>query len=304
MINNISTCTLLITLMLLVSCSTTKKLKVDPVFDADQISMIMSDDATTPMRVFKINNYSDSILLRTQSTYVDISVDDPALDIFVDRLYATVRDSMSMGVGIAAPQVGILKNIIWVQRFDKDNFPFEVYINPRILSYSKLKQDCREGCLSIPDRSDTTRTRSYAIMIDYDKMDGTHHTEMIEDFTAVIFQHEIDHLNGILYLDHLEKEVNTAKRSPKKLKKIKRRIVKENKEEVLGILGLDSFDGKRIDLEICISQSGKVVYLELLKSTTVKIPSGKDKPLLKSLSSNLVFEQGDQEEDCGIYIVE
>jgi len=138
--------------------------------------------------------------------------DDPVLNTFVNRLYATVRDSMSMGVGIAAPQVGILKNIIWVQRFDKEDYPFEVYLNPKIISYSKLKQDCREGCLSIPDRSDTTKTRSYAIMIEYDKMDRTHHTEMIEDFTAVIFQHEIDHLDGILYLDHLKKEMKAAER--------------------------------------------------------------------------------------------
>ena len=43
-------------------------------------------------------------------------------------------------------------------------------------------------------------------------MDGTHHKEMIEAFTAVIFQHEIDHLNGILYLDHLEKEMSDAKK--------------------------------------------------------------------------------------------
>jgi len=70
-----------------------------------------------------------------------------------------------MGVGIAAPQVGILKQIIWVQRFDKEGFPFEVYLNPKIINYSAEKQDCKEGCLSIPDRSDTTKTRSESITI-------------------------------------------------------------------------------------------------------------------------------------------
>jgi len=50
---------------------------------------------------------------------------------------------------------------------------------------------------------DTLNTRAYAILIEYDKMDKTHHVEMIEDFTAVIFQHEIDHLNGVLYLQYL-----------------------------------------------------------------------------------------------------
>ena len=295
---------LAITLMALVACSGTKKISNISAFDNEQLAMITTGDSLTPMRVYKINNYSDSLLLRTKSTNVDINANDPNVNLFVKRLYATVRDSMSMGVGIAAPQVGILKNIIWIQRFDKEGFPFEVYINPRILSYSKLKQDCREGCLSIPDRSDTTRTRSYAIMIDYDRMDGTHHTEMIEDFTAVIFQHEIDHLNGILYLDHLEKEVRAAKRSPKKLKKINRAVVKENKEELLNILDLKSFNGKRIVLETCINPSGVVVYAELLKKTTVSIPKGKEKAVLKSLYSNLIFEKGSQEEECGIYVVE
>jgi len=205
----------LIIAFFITACSSKKKATIMTVlssFDTKESSMIMNGDSLSPMRVFKINNYSDSILLRKKCSDVYVNADDPVLNNFVNRLYATVRDSMSMGVGIAAPQVGILKNIIWVQRFDKEGFPFEVYLNPKIVTYSKLKQDCREGCLSIPDRSDTTRTRSYAIMIDYDMMDGSHHTEMIEDFTAVIFQHEIDHLNGILYLDHLEKEVKAAER--------------------------------------------------------------------------------------------
>jgi peptide deformylase len=162
------------------------------------------------MRVFKITNTSDSILLRTKSKDVKVDPSDPVLRTFVNRLYKTVTDSMSLGAGIAAPQVGILKNIIWVQRFDKENFPFELFLNPKIIQDSELKQDCLEGCLSIPDRRDTTKTRSYAVLVEYDKLDNTHHVEMVEDFTAVIFQHEIDHLNGILYLDHLQKEIKDA----------------------------------------------------------------------------------------------
>lgn len=158
------------------------------------------------MRVYKINIKQDSILLRTKSEALVVDPSDPVLQRFVERLYSTVRDSMSLGAGIAAPQVGILKNIIWVQRFDKENLPFEVYLNPKITKYSKMKQDCLEGCLSIPNKRDTTTTRAYAVMFEYDKMDNTHVTEMVEAFTAVIVQHEVDHLNGILFLDHLEKE--------------------------------------------------------------------------------------------------
>ena len=180
-------------------------------FSKDQAQLVLTGSYNEPMRVFKITNYQDSILLRTSCENVVIDTENHLLDLFTKRLYATVRDSLSMGVGIAAPQVGILKNIIWVQRFDKQNLPFEVYYNPIIKKYSKKKQACPEGCLSIPGVRDTTRDRSYAILIEYDKPDGTHHYEMVEGFTAVIFQHEIDHLNGILFLDHLAKEMEDAK---------------------------------------------------------------------------------------------
>ncbi|KQC34485.1 peptide deformylase [Nonlabens sp. YIK11] len=175
--------------------------------------MIMDAGATVPMRVFKITKESDSLLLRKNSIAVDVDPKDATLKKLVDRMYATVRDSLSLGAGIAAPQVGILKRIAWVQRFDKPDFPFEVILNPVIKQYSEKKQECAEGCLSIPDRRETLNSRAYAILVEYDTMDAGHKIEMVEDFTAVIFQHEIDHLNGILYLDHLAQEQRDAERS-------------------------------------------------------------------------------------------
>jgi peptide deformylase len=200
------------TIYFIIGCSSAKNLKT-PSFSSKEKQNIMGGDSLTPMRVFKITNLKDSLLLRTASTYIAPNPKDPVLQNFVKRLYATVRDSMSMGVGIAAPQVGILKNIIWVQRFDKENFPFEVYINPKITKYSEKTQTVREGCLSIPNRSDTINSRSFSISIEYDTMKAQHKTESVDGFTSVIFQHEIDHLNGILYLDHLQKEINDAKRN-------------------------------------------------------------------------------------------
>jgi peptide deformylase len=192
----------------IIACSSTKNFNSS--FSNEEIHLIMQGDSTTPMRVYKINNNSDSLLLRMKSKNVTANPNDPILQNFVKRLHRTVRDSMSLGVGIAAPQVGILKNIIWVQRFDKEEFPFEVYLNPKITQYSEQKQTFTEGCLSIPNRSETLYNRSYKIVIEYDTMENRHNTETIEGFTSVIFQHEIDHLNGILYLDHLEKEVNDS----------------------------------------------------------------------------------------------
>ncbi len=179
-------------------------------FSKSEFKLITAADSLTPMRVYKITNKNDSLLLRTKSTYIKPDSNNAIQQKFVKRLYTTVRDSMSMGVGIAAPQVGVLKNIIWVQRFDKENFPFEVYFNPKITEYSNKKQKVREGCLSIPNRTDTLNSRSQIIKIEYDASNAEHKTETIEGFTAVIFQHEIDHLNGILYLDHLKKEMKDA----------------------------------------------------------------------------------------------
>ena len=77
---------------------------------------------------------------------------------------------------------------------------------PPSIEYSNNKQPCLEGCLSIPKRRDTTYNRSQTIRIKYDQLNKKHVKEYVSGFTAVIFQHEIDHLNGILYLDHLKQE--------------------------------------------------------------------------------------------------
>lgn len=193
-------------LVLVFGCSSSKNITKKS-FSEEEIKMIMNADSLKPMRVYKITNEKDSLLLRMKSSYIKPDANNPILQNFIKRLYATVRDSTSLGVGIAAPQVGILKNIIWVQRFDKDNFPFEVYLNPKIISYSEQKQTMREGCLSIPDRSETLYNRANTITITYDTMQNEQKTESISSFTAIIFQHEIDHLNGILYLDHLNKNI-------------------------------------------------------------------------------------------------
>ena len=83
-------------------------------------------------------------------------------------------------------------------------------INPEIISLGKDLQEREEGCLSIPDFQAEV-FRPISITIEYLDLDGKKHIEEVSGFTSVIFQHEIDHLNGILYLDHLEKEINMGK---------------------------------------------------------------------------------------------
>ncbi len=194
---------------LLYSCNTTKATFVkgdDSVFTAQEQNLIFSGKEDEPMRVLQLYNRKDSIVLRSKSSGFLLKKNDTVLDHFTKRLYATVRDSATRGVGIAAPQVGVLKRIIWVQRLDKEDEPFEVYYNPLINKYSDLKQDVPEGCLSIKGVRGTTHDRAYAVFFEYDNRQGEHKCEMVEAFTAAIFQHEIDHLEGIMFVDHLEQE--------------------------------------------------------------------------------------------------
>jgi len=195
--------------LFLTSCGTTKKgaaNKRSRIFSKKEITRILSGEVDAPMRVFLITHPEDSIVLRTKSTDFVVNLNDKILTHFTERLLTTVRDSATRGVGIAAPQVGILKRIIWVQRLDKENEPFEVYYNPYIKQYSEMKQDVLEGCLSIPNTRATTTDRAYAVFLEYDDRQGNHKCEMVEAFTAAIFQHEIDHLEGIMFTDHLKKE--------------------------------------------------------------------------------------------------
>jgi peptide deformylase len=195
---------LFLALLFLAGCAGIQNTTNNRQFSSGQTDLIMSAGSETPMRVLSVYNIKDSLLLRTKCENVVPDSNDAVLQILIKRMYATVNDSLSKGVGIAAPQLGILKNIIWVQRYDKPGNPFEVYFNPKIIQYTKKKLSWVEGCLSIPGRRDTTTTRSYAILLEYQKPDNSHTTEMVEGFPAVIFQHEIDHLNGIIYLDRLK----------------------------------------------------------------------------------------------------
>lgn len=196
---------MLFTAICLCNCTAKKPFK-PKAFSTQQEAVIIQADSVTPMRIYKITNAKDSIVLRQKSSDIIPNPKNKILSRFIKRLYSTVRDSSAMGVGIAAPQVGILKNIIWVQRFDKEGFPFEVYLNPKITTYSTNTQTVKEGCLSIPDQSATLSNRSETINISYQTQTGKRIIERVSGFTAVIFQHEIDHLNGILYLDHLAKD--------------------------------------------------------------------------------------------------
>lgn len=156
-----------------------------------------------PMRVLQTTDESDLKVLRM--TCEELIPEDENLKLLISRMYQTVRDENKPGVGIAAPQVGIARRLFIAQRMDKKDNPFEFFINPEIVWFSNIKRRGEEGCLSIPDAYGDVY-RSLAIQITYYDMSGTHFQEVVEGFTAVIMQHEMDHLNGVLFTDRMEEQ--------------------------------------------------------------------------------------------------
>ncbi len=167
--------------------------------------IIYGGDTSAMLRVIQITVPAENTILLTPST--NIQHNAPGLDLLAKRMLLAMRDTARPGVGIAAPQLGINKKLIWVQRFDKEGAPFEFYVNPQITWQSVLYRKGREGCLSIPDISGNV-LRHYTIGLSYQQRDGTFKNEIVEGFTAVIFQHEIDHLNGILFTQRLQEQDN------------------------------------------------------------------------------------------------
>ena len=178
-------------------------------FNDSELNIINGCDSI--MRVLTIEDESDLAVLRSSSTDLSLAgLQSDEYDRLAELMVATVTHPSQDGVGIAAPQVGINRRIVAVQRFDKEGEPFEVYPNIRIVWASDSLATGPEGCLSVPDRRGDV-LRSQEIIIEYADMKAASSaketTPMVRDtisgFSAVIFQHEIDHLEGILYIDRL-----------------------------------------------------------------------------------------------------
>ncbi|AYZ11347.1 peptide deformylase [Chryseobacterium arthrosphaerae] len=173
---------------------------------ANERSIINQGDVNTALPIYQTTDSHQHKTLLSLSTEADPL--DPNTAVLVKRMKESLL-STDGGVGIAAPQVGINRRIIWVQRFDKEGTPLEYFINPVIVWKSDLQNLGPEGDLSIPDFRDQFY-RSKVIQLEYVDLKGQKYSEIVEGFTAVIFQHEIDHLFGILISDKKEKEKNDS----------------------------------------------------------------------------------------------
>jgi peptide deformylase len=120
------------------------------------------------------------------------------------------------GVGLAAPQVGENIRVIATSQRDKkktkDKFLGEtIMINPRIVEKSKETILREEACISLPNCLGMVR-RHNAITVEFLDITGKKQSKKYKEFNAVIIQHEIDHLDGVLFMDKIEKEKPAKKK--------------------------------------------------------------------------------------------
>ncbi len=147
------------------------------------------------MAIRKIRKIGDPVLRETASNVGKI--DKPVLDLVSDMLDTLEKEG---GVGLAAPQIGITKRIILVRYEDK----VETYINPEIEIIENKRIEGDEGCLSIYSIQGFQVKRYPRIKIRTTNIKGNTEEFVAEDLLARVIQHEVDHLDGIMFIDHLD----------------------------------------------------------------------------------------------------
>lgn len=148
-------------------------------------------------------------LLREKSEPVPVSeIRSSEMKKLIRDMFDTMEDAD--GLGLAAPQIGVLKQVVVVGFENSDRYPDlkdgimkQVLINPEIEPLEEPGKGFWEGCLSVPEMRGYVERPRKIRMKWYDEKEEFH-DEVIEGFDAVVYQHECDHLQGVLYVDRLK----------------------------------------------------------------------------------------------------
>ena len=169
--------------------------------------------------IYQLKTYGDSIL-RDENKKIE-KIDDNIKEI-LNNMVETMKDIN--GIGLAGPQVGINMRLFVME---PPEGLIKKVINPEFIEYSEIKVDHEEGCLSVPGIYKNVK-RPEKISVKYLNEDGQEIREELDGITARIFQHESDHLEGILFVDKIapvakrlvsKKLLNMKKETLKKIKK-------------------------------------------------------------------------------------
>ena len=157
------------------------------------------------MAIRPIIEAPDPLLRQVSSPVEEIT---PEIQTLIDDMFETMY--AAPGIGLAAIQVGIPKRILVIDLQDPEEEGGEpvrkpmVFINPEILRTSDTPRPYNEGCLSVPDQY-AEIDRPDAIRARWLDRDGKVHEEEIEGMLATCLQHEMDHLEGVLFIDYLSR---------------------------------------------------------------------------------------------------
>lgn len=159
------------------------------------------------LKIYTIKDKNEEEILRKKSVPVkEEQFKDPKFGEFLDDLLYTAlhsedQDNVPAG-GIAAPQVGRNIRVFYTLNYDTDKW--QLFINPKITPIGFSKTSTVEGCLSVPDiEGEVLRYRK--VKIKYQDKNGKWETKKLEDTNAVAVQHELDHLEGVLFIDKMTK---------------------------------------------------------------------------------------------------
>ncbi len=138
---------------------------------------------------------------RLKKTAAPVTGVDPRLAGLMDDMLETMY--AANGIGLAAPQVGVLQRVIVVDVAGKDEDPQPIGLaNPEVVWADEVLNTYNEGCLSLPEQySDVVRPR--AVRVRYLDRHNQPQDLLGDGLLATVLQHEIDHLNGVLFVDHI-----------------------------------------------------------------------------------------------------
>lgn len=166
------------------------------------------------MAILEVLHFPDERLRNTATPVEEIGSD-------IKEIAENMLETMYTegGIGLAATQVNIQKRVVVIDLSEEKNEPL-ILINPEITKLEG-KETMREGCLSVPDYFDIVE-RAENIEFNYKTLENETVTTTAGGLLAVCVQHEIDHLNGKLFIDYL---------SPLKRQRLKKKIFKQEKQE-------------------------------------------------------------------------